>query len=62
MKYSQTYAAVIVALLGWFNLGTFATNEEIGGIIDSLATLIGLIVVLVKRYQAGGVTPLGVRK
>lgn len=61
MKYSQTYGAVIVALLGWFNLGHLISNDEIGAIIDATLQLGGLVWVIVRRYQAGNVTLIGTR-
>lgn len=61
-NYSQTYAAVIIALLGWFNVGHLISNEEVGAIVDAVLQLGGLIWVIVRRYKAGGVNALGVRK
>jgi hypothetical protein len=61
MKYSQTFAAVIVALLGWFNLGHLISDNEVGAIIDATLQLGGLLWVIIRRYQAGGVTLVGTR-
>lgn len=60
--YSQTYSAVIIALLGWLNLGTLVTNDEVGAIIDGVLQLGGLIWVIVRRYQKGDVSVLGVKR
>ena len=64
MKYSTTYAAVLVALLVHVLkfFGVVIGSEELTPVIVDLVTFLSGAWVLVERYRHGGVNVLGVRK
>lgn len=49
-------------LLGYFNLGEMITNDEIGAVIDGAFQVGGIIYLWYKRWKAGDISVLGVRK
>lgn len=66
-NYSVTFAASIVSVSGLLAsvlavFGYSITSTELQFVIGNVANVAGIIVVLYRRYKAGGVTPLGARK
>ena len=61
---SQTYLAVIVTVLGAIlpKLGVSIGSEELTTTVSVLVTLGGAICILVRRYKAGNINILGLRK
>lgn len=61
---SQTYIASIVSILAIFlpKFGIVVGSDELTSIIQAGVVLVSGIWIIVRRYQAGGVTPLGMRK
>ena len=60
---SQTYISVVVMLLGTFlpKLGVTIGSDALTTTIQTIVVIGGAIWALVRRYQAGNVTVLGVR-
>lgn len=61
---SQTYIAAIASLLVVVlpMFGVRVGTDEITSIMQSIVVLVSSVWVIVRRYQAGGVTPLGAYK
>lgn len=64
MGYSQTYIAVIVMVLAQIlpHLGVTIANDSLTTTISTIVTLAGAVWALVRRYKAGGVNVVGLRK
>jgi len=64
MDFSPTYiSAIVVVLVSIFRFFKIdLKSEELTPIIESLVIAISGIVVLVRRYQKGDLTLLGIRK
>lgn len=60
-NYSTTYAGIIVIVLGWLGLASLVSSTEVSTIVDNILQLVGIIVAIVGRYKAGGVSMLGVK-
>lgn len=61
-NYSQTYAGIIVIVLGWLGLAHWVSNTEVATVVDNIIQLIGVVTAIIGRYKAGGVNVLGVKK
>jgi hypothetical protein len=61
---STTYVSVIVMVLGAVlpRIGVTLGNEELTTFVSVLATVLGGLWIMYKRYRAGGITVAGVRK
>ena len=61
--YSTTYASVAVMVLAEVlpKLGITLGNDELTTTVQVLATIAGGLYILVKRYQAGGISIAGLR-
>lgn len=64
MNYSQTYLATIVSILAFIlpKLGIEIGSEALTTTIQTILVVGSGIWIMVRRYQAGGVTKLGVKK
>lgn len=60
-NYSTTYAGIIVIVLVWLGLASLVSSTEVSTIVDNILQLVGIIVAIVGRYKAGGVSMLGVK-
>jgi hypothetical protein len=63
MQFSQTYIAAIVAILAFVlpRLGLTIGSDELTNIVSTVLQLGGMIWVLVRRYQQGGINIAGKR-
>lgn len=63
MPFSTTYASVVVMVLANVlpKLGITLGNDELTTTVQVLATIGGGLYLLVKRYQQGGISALGLR-
>lgn len=61
---SQTYIAQIVLVLALIlpKFGIHAGSDELTALLQGAFVVGSILWTLIRRYQAGGVTPLGVRK
>ena len=62
---SQTFIGIIVSLLGTYvipRLGVDIAGDQLTNFVSVAFTIGGALWVLVRRYQAGGVTMAGIRK
>ncbi len=62
MKYSTTFAGLLVIIAGWLDIADIITSDNAAIIIDNVLQLIGIIVAIYGRFKAGGVNLLGFKK
>ncbi len=59
---SQTIVGLLIIILGWLGLGDLVTQSEIGSFVDIAIQAAGIGYVWYKRYKAGGINIVGLRK